>query len=230
MNVADFALRVTHSIGIDAATANSATSEEWTLFLSLLNEAYVQFLRKTKVYKQTAQLAVTADIGDYSIDTDVLAFEDLTYSPNGGTDRSVQAIDSAEIRDMRLVADSGTGDPQYFAFEGQLIMLYPTPRSSSDTMHMVYVPRPAALSTTAHSPSTIPAEYHPVLESYVKWKLSEISNDKASGNGAAFMQQWQEGIIDCRVSEMRKAGMRIGAVNIGRRNWRSRTSPGIDVG
>jgi len=234
LNVAEFALRVTHAIGIDAATANSATSQEYTLFLSWLNEAVVQFLRKTKVFKRTASLSVVANSGDYSLDTDILAFEDVTYAPEGGTSRSLQQIDTAEIRDMRLVPVT-SADPMYYAYEGQTILLYPSPRSSSDTLHILYVPRPAALSATADAPSVtanggIPAEYHPVLESYVKWKAAEHANDKASGNGQTFMQQWQEGIIDTRVSEMRKAGMRIGSVNIGHRSWRTYAGPGVDVG
>ena len=231
MNVAEFALRVTHAIGIDAATANSATSQEYTLFLSWLNEGIIQFLRKTKVYKQTAVLSVTAGTADYSVDSNVLAMEDLYFSPSGGQARMLKQIDSSEIRDMRIMVTSTADAPQWFAYEGNLIMLYPAPQSSSDRLHLVYVPRPAALSTTADSPSTIPAEYHPVIEAYVKWKAGEHANDKASGNGQAFKQEFEAGCVDTRVSEIRKAGMRIGSVNIGRgRNWQSLASPGVDVG
>jgi hypothetical protein len=87
VNVADFALRVTHAIGIDAATAGSATSQEYALFLSWLNEGVVQFLRKSKVYKQTAALGVTAGTYDYTVDGDALAFEDAYYTPSGGQSR-----------------------------------------------------------------------------------------------------------------------------------------------
>jgi hypothetical protein len=235
LNVADFALRVTHAIGIDAATANSASSQEYTLFLSWLNEAVVQFLRKTKVFKRTAALAVTASQGDYNMDTDVLAFEDVTFAPSGGTSRSLTQIDTWQIRDMRLVAVTTT-DPEYYAYEGQTLMLYPSPRSSSDQLHILYVPRPAALAATGDAPSVtanggIPAEYHPVLESYVKWKAAQHANDKASGNGAMFQQEFEQGCVEARVAEQRKAGMRIGAVNIGRgRSAWTYASPGVDLG
>lgn len=235
MNVAEFALRVTHAIGIDAATANSATSQEYTLFLSWLNEGVVDFLRKTKLYKQTAILSVTAGQSDYSVDSAVLAFEDLYYAPNGGTSRMLEQVDSSRLRELRIMADTTDSDPRYYAYEGNLIMMYPAPLSSSDRLHMVYVPRPTAMSTTAHDPSAtgyggIPSEYHPVLESYVKWKAAEHANDKASGNGAAFAQQYTNGVVDARVSEQRKAGMLIGRVNMGRANWRSYARPGVDVG
>lgn len=236
MNVAEFALRVTHAIGIDAATANSATSQEYTLFLSWLNEGVVQFLRKTKVFKRTASLALTVDVGDYSLDSDILAFEDVTYTPSGGTARSLTQIDTWQIRDMRLPTATLASDPAYYAYEAQTIMLYPTPRSSSDTLHILYVPRPTALAATADAPSAtanggIPSEYHWVVEAYVKWKAGEHANDKSSGNGQAWKQEWESGVVDTRVSELRKAGMRIGSVNIGRgRDWRNFSGPGVDLG
>lgn len=236
MNVADFALRVTHAIGIDAATANSASSQEYTLFLSWLNEAVVQFLRKTKVFKRTASLDLTADVGDYTLDADILAFEDVTYEPSGGYHRSLTQIDSWQIRDMRLPTATIASDPQWFAYEGQTLLLYPTPRSSSDNLHILYVPRPAALAATADTPSAtanggIPAEYHPVLESYVKWKAGQHANDKASGNGEMFKAEWEQGVVETRVAEQRKAGMRFGSVNIGRgRNIISLVPPGVDIG
>jgi len=235
LNVATFALRVTHAIGIDAATANSATSQEYTLFLSWLNEGVVQFLRKTKLYKRTASMALTVDEGDYAIDSDILAFEDVTYTPESGQARSLTQIDSWQIRDMRLLAAVST-DPLYYSYEGQTIMLYPTPLSSSDTLHILYVPRPTALAATADNPSGgsfggIPEEYHSVIEAYVKWKAGEHANDKASQNGQMFKAEYEAGVVEARVAEQRKAGMRMGSVNIGRgSNWRSLAGPGVDLG
>jgi len=229
LNVATFALRVTHAIGIDAATANSATSQEYALFLSWLNEGVVNFLRKTKIYKQTAALAVTADKADYTFPTSVLAFEDVSYSPSGGQARSLTQIDSWQVRDMRHI-ETAT-DPLYYSYEGQVVMLYPTPRSSSDTLHILYVPRPTALAATADSPSTIPEEYHSVVEAYVKWKAGEHANDKSSGNGQAFKQEYESGLVEARVAEFRKAGMRVGSANIGRgSNNAALAGPGIDLG
>lgn len=236
MNVAEFALRVTHAIGIDAATANSATSQEYTLFLSWLNEGVVEFLRKTKIFKRTASLTLTSGTADYAMDTDILAFEDATYTPDGGTQRSLIQIDTWEIRDMRIRNTVLSVAPEYYAFEGQVIMLYPTPQSSSDTLHLVYVPRPTALAATADAPSAtanggVPAEYHHVIEAYVKWKAGQHANDKASQNGEAFHQEFEQGVVDARVSEFRKAGMRIGSANIGRsRGWRGYAGPGVDIG
>ncbi len=235
MTVAEFALRVTGAIGIDAATANSATSQEYALFLSWLNEAAVEFLRETKVFKRTASLAVVAESADYSIDSAILSFEDATYTPSGGTQRLLRQVDTAIIREMRLGTTTLASDPEWYAYEGQTIMLYPTPRSSSDALHIVYVPRPTAMTATTDAPSVtanggIPEEYHPVLESYVKWKAAEHANDKASGNGQGFKQQWDEGVAKTKITEIRKAGMLIGSVNLGRRNWRSFAGPGVDVG
>lgn len=236
MNVAEFANRVTGAIGIDAATANSATSNEYTLFLSWLNEAVEQFLLKTKMFKQTASLGVTADVGDYTIDSSILAFEDGYYTPNGGQARMLDVIDSYDIRRMRIATTSTDSDPRYLAYEGQQIFLYPTPRSTSDTLHLIYVPQPAStLAATADTPATtayggIPVQYHHVLESYVKWKAAEYTNDKASQGGSKFMQEFDQGCIQARVTEQRRAGMRWGRASIGKRDWRWYAGPGVDVG
>lgn len=236
MNVAQFANRVTGAIGIDAATANSATSNEYTLFLSWLNEAVEQFLLETKCLKVTASLAVTAEQGDYTMDSSVLAFEDAYYQPASGTALMLEQCDSAEIRRMRLIPTGVSATTQFYAFEGVTLMLYPAPLSSSDTLHIVYTPYPSSsLAATSDSPSTtalggVPAEHHHVLESYVKWKAAEYANDAASQNGLLFKQMWEQGVLKSKISLSRKAGMRTGRAVVGRGNWRALSSPGIDVG
>lgn len=236
MNVAEFALRVTGAIGIDAATANSATSSEYALFLSWLNESRVQFLRRTKIFKITAALSVTAGVGDYTIDSEILAFEDAIYDPASGTGRALRLVDSLDISEARQISESGT-DPYCIAYEGQQIFLYPAPQSSSDQLHIKYVPRPAsALAATADTPATtayggIPEEYHHVLEAYVKWKAAEHTNDKASGNGREFQEQWEQGLVEAKIAESRKAGLTRGSVRIGRgADWRLAAGPGVDLG
>jgi hypothetical protein len=131
---------------------------------------------------------------------------------------------------MRIRTDAVDSDPRYYAYEGNLLMIYPTPQSSDDEIHIVYVPRPTAMTATTDSPSTVPEEYHPVIEAYVKWKAGEHANDKSSGNGQGFKLQYEEGVIDARVSQARRAGMRIGRVSFGQPSWRSYASPGVDVG
>lgn len=231
LNVAEFALRVTGAIGIDAATANSATSTEYALFLSWLNEGVVEFMRKTKIYKQTASLAVTANKGDYAIPSSILAFEDVTYTPASGQEGRLEQVDSDVIRENRIFLTDSSSDPKYFAYEGQQILLYPKPRSSSDTIHILYVPRPSALATTADTPSTIPAEYHWVVEEYVKYRAAQHANDAASQNGQSFKQAFEEGVVNAKMAEQRKAGMVTGGVRIGRGpNWRQFAAPGVDQG
>lgn len=236
MNVAEFANRVTGAIGIDAATANSASSNEYTLFLSWLNEGVEQFLLKTKIFKQYASLGVTADVSVYTIDSSILAFEDAYLTPTGGTARMLDVIDTYDIRRMTIATTNTDSDPRYIAYEGQQIWLYPAPRSTSDTLSIIYVPQPAsALAATADTPATtayggIPVQYHHVLESYVKWKAAEYTNDKASQGGSKFMQEFDQGCIQARVAEQRRAGMRWGRASIGRRDWRWYAGPGVDVG
>lgn len=236
MTVAEFALRVTHAIGIDAATANSATSQEYTLFLGWLNESVVQFLRLTKVFKTITSISLTAAQENISVASTILALEDVVYNPASGQSRSLEQVDSSQIFEMRAgVSPAPTTGPSWYAYEGQQILLYPPAVSASDVLDILAVPRPTAMTATTATPSAtanggVPDEYHPVLESYVKWKAAEHSNDKSSGNGQAFKQEWDAGIVAARSTEMRKGGVLIGSVNLGRRDWRRYASPGVDVG
>ena len=144
-------------------------------------------------------------------------------------------MDSGWIRHARL--GQANGDPTHIAYEGQQVLLYPTPQSSDDELHILYVPRPtSALVGTTDSPATtayggIPEEYHPALESYVKWKGSQHSNDQATGNGQSFQQEWETAIMEAIVSESRRAGLKRGGVQIGRGpDWRRLAGPGVDLG
>lgn len=236
MNVAEFALRVTGAVGIDAATASSGSSQEYTLFLSWLNEAVLQFLTLTKCTKRTATLSVTAGSADYALDTDILAFEDAYYNPNDGTSRMLRQMDSSDIRQARL-NEASSVDPQFYAYEGQVIMLYPSPISSTDTLHIVYVARPSsALAATGDAPSAtayggVPVEYHTVLESYVKWKAAEHANDAATKNGQAWREEWESGVQRAKINESRKGGLKIGQARVGyQRDWRNYAAPGVDLG
>jgi hypothetical protein len=103
---------------------------------------------------------------------------------------------------------------------------------------MIYVPKPSALmSSGSHSPSDatrgeIPEEFHPVLESYAKFKAAQYSNDAPSQNGQMFKQEWEQGVVESKMILARKAGMKVSRANIGgSRNaaWRY-APPGVDRG
>jgi len=229
MNLTTFRLRIQSTTGLASA---SPGHYEQTLVDGWVNEGITQFLMRTKAVKKTASLALTAGQGDYTIDPNVIAFEDA-YIGNS----MLKNVDTQDIRRWRLNPSySPAGSVGCFAYEGQTIMLYPTP-VAADVLHMVYVPEPLApLVGGNDDPSGagfgfIPNEYHPTIEAYAKWKAGEYANDQPSQNGQVWKQEWEAGVVSTRSLETRKAGVNVRRATPG---WRSKAgvgiAPGVDQG
>lgn len=234
MNLATFRSRVSGAIGL----SNTDGSLEQSLIDGWVNEAVEQFLVLTKMHQRTAALAVTADQGDYELDTHILSFKNAWIEPaDGSTDIVLEQVDASTIHEARRYQAAAPTNARWFALEGaNQLLLYPSPGSSSDLLHITYVPRPTALSATADAPSAtanggIPSEYHPTLELYVKWKAAEYADDRSSQAGMTYRQQWLEGVAFAKGQMLRKGGVRIGRARFGRagrRRWP--VTPGTDTG
>lgn len=233
MNLATFRSRISGAIGVD----NTAGSDEQLLVDGWVNEAVVQFLVRTKSHFRTAALALTASQGDYELDTDILALRAAWIAPAGGAQQiPLRQVSPEEVIDFRRYQNS-VPDPsvRVFAQAGaNFLMLYPTPGSNSDVLHVQYVPRPAALSTSADSPSAtangnIQEEFHPVLENYAKWKAAEYANNGPSQLGQMWKAEFEAGLVQARIAHTRKSGMNTQRVRIGAPS-RWPTSPGVDTG
>lgn len=180
-----------------------------------VNEAIIQFLLSTKYYILKASLGVTAGSGDYLLDTDILAFTDVWIEPaSGGQSGMLEPLDSAALMAKRLLSDPSGLPPMYYAMQGgNTLLLYPTPQSSSDLLHILYVPRPSSvLSATSDSPSAtamggIPDEYHHLLESYAKWKACEAEEHKPSEYGLQHQAAWERGLLMVRRDMNKKSGV-----------------------
>ena len=192
----------------ESASSDLALIDGWA------NEAVVQFLKETKIDVRKAALSMTAGSADYTLDTDILAFDSLWIEPaSGGQSTLLKQASTAEITQMRLFESSPDVSPVFYALKGaHLLMLHPAPSSSSDELHMLYVARPVnSMSATGHTPSdegygNIPEEFHPVLESYVKWKACEAEEHKPSDNGLKFQSEWEIGLAKTRAGIAMKNG------------------------
>lgn len=230
MNLATLRTRVASATGL----TNSGT--EQSLIDSWLNEAILQFLADTKMVKKTTAISATSGVGDYTLDYNVLSFEDVWYAPASGAQQVLmEPVDSRDIRQMRLYSTATPNAPYYYAFEGtNMFMIYPNAASSSDIIHMIYVATAnSALSATADDPSQanygwIPSEFHPILEAYAKWKAAEY-NDNLWGQQWA--QEYQEGITRAKSLTSRKSGTMLPVATWGRKSKRRYpTTPGTDTG
>lgn len=231
MTLNEFRLRVARVVGM-----STSDSDDTDLIDSWVNEGIVEFLKDTKVNQITAALSVTAASGDYTLDSDILSMSDLWYSPAGGEQNVVlEPVSSLDIQRMRLAQGAADISPRYYALQGaNTILLYPLPGSSSDELHITYVPRPAALSSTADAPSdsskgSIPAEYHDVIEAYAKWKAAEAEEHKPSNFGLSFQAEYAKGVAKARADMNRKAGVFKARKIGGRRSRRFPVTPGTDL-
>lgn len=231
MNLATLRSRVSNATGL----TNSGT--EQSLIDSWLNEAVEQFLVETKITKQSAVMSLTASQGDYTLDSKILSFEDIYFEPaDGSQSYLLEPLDSADIRRMRLSQAAVSQASQYYALEGQnLLMLYPSPTSNSDRLHLIYTARAAsAMAATGDDPSStglgrIPVEWHPALEAYAKWKAAEYNDGPRA---QAWQQEWMMWTGKAKVLTAKKGGTRLPTAKWGRSGRRGRwpRTPGTDIG
>jgi hypothetical protein len=230
VNLQTFRSRVAFAVG-----ATTADSTELTLIDGWINEGVVQFLKDTKVWQKTAVLGVTAGSGDYTLDTDILALTDLWFEPADGVqDVILEPVDSREILRMRRQESAADVGPRYYALQGaHLLMFHPSPQSSSDLLHLIYTPRPSALSATGDAPSTeskgnIPEEFHPTIEAYAKWKAGQAFEHRPSEYGLNWQAEYERGVAMVRSNLNRKAGVFKAPKRAGRRRLYPVT-PGTDI-
>ena len=230
MNLATFRTRCQRAIGLTNST------EDLALIDGFVNEGIVKFLSHTKMYTRKAALSVTADQADYELDTDIIALDVCWYDPTSSSQsRLLEITNPTRLTEMQLLTTVTVADVRYIAINGaNMVSLFPTPQSSSDVLHIRYVPRPAALSATADSPAAtanggIPEEFHDTLEAYAKWKLGETEEHAPSQMGQVFKGQWDVGLRDAMALMNRKAGVRKADIIPGRRP-RSFATPGMDDG
>jgi hypothetical protein len=209
MTLGELRTRIARTVGLSTSDAGDlALIDGW------VNEAVLAFLRDTKVNVVTAALATTEGVEDYTLDDDILSFQDVWYEPSsGGQQTMLEPVSARDIQGMRLLGSGDGLTPRYYALQGaHLLKLYPTPGSSSDLVHITYTPRPGLISDSAHQPSdesrgNIPPEYHSIVEAYAKWKAASAEEHRPSEYGLTFQAEWERGIGQVRADINRKAGV-----------------------
>lgn len=235
MNLGTLRTRVGAALGV--AGGGSVAGTERTLIDGYVNEGVEQILLRVKPVKKTATVGLTANVGDYTLDPIMLSFEDVYIIPaaNPGYVPMLIPVDSFDIRSMRNTAATVAAPAAYYAFEGNVIMLYPTP-ATGDVLHIIYTPRPTAMTDAAHDPSQspygeIPSEFHHIIEAYAKWKMADYADDASSQVGQTYRGEYEQGLQSMKATLLKKGGVRIGYARVGRRDRFSRyASPGVDVG
>jgi hypothetical protein len=131
-----------------------------------INEAYFQANGDLRLYRKDVDVALTEDVGDYSIRDDFL-IEDLVllrrvrYASVQGDAGRVRTVDPAFIDRLRETTDVGTGTTLLVAFDGvDTFMVWPAIAAS---LTIRYVARPDELVSDDSVPWIVPQEHHDVL-------------------------------------------------------------------
>jgi hypothetical protein len=110
-----------------------------------VNEGATDFMLRTGIKVQEGNPTLTADEGDYTLDTDILDIMDV-YATSGSQDYRMERISVPELLEMRRGASAMVGPARYYATAGaNLLMVYPTP-TGADELTVYFVPRPVTLS------------------------------------------------------------------------------------
>lgn len=203
------------SLNTTSSGAEEVLLDRW------LNEAVVDVLLQTRCKVDCGDLTTTADEWKYTTPTAILALLDITYqSASSSTTSALERVTPAEILRLRQQGDT-TSTPTHYALAGNdLLMFYPTP-GSADTVEILYVPRPTALSATANDPSAdtyggIPSEYHKAIEYYALWQAGDYDDDNTSNWGLGYRQTYMELIAQFKKAIRKKGGRSLGRARVGR--------------
>lgn len=240
---------VAAEIGLNVNTSD-LTQGDGPFLVSKANEAVLDMLLRTHVYVTGPfTITLTSGVGDYTLDSSILAIEDM-YLVSSGANFRIRRLSSTDLLNLRLFSVT-TSPIQMYAVQGaSLLQVYPAPLLA-DTLQCYYVPRPTAMTAAGptNDPSTttyggIPPEYHPGLELYMMWKAATAFDDGSSSNGEAYRrlylgdptappgseQKW--GFIGTMKRDLRgKGGKHLAGIVIPPRNRRIYVpNPGVDVG
>lgn len=236
---------VAGALGLDF-DSTSPSSGDGPRLLGWANDAVVDMLRRTHCYISSATIALTANQGDYSLDTGILAIDDV-YLVSGGSNFRVRRLSTTDLINLRLFQVT-TAPIQMYALNGaNMLMVYPTPQQA-DSLTIYYVPRPTALANPTDDPSTtslggIPSEFHFGIELYMMWRAGSAFDDESSSSGETYRREYEgdpgapfgprrDGFIGMMKKDIRKkGGKHLAGVIIPPRNRRIYVpQPGVDVG
>ena len=218
--LADLRTRVTSKLGLD----NTASGAEQLLVDSWLNEGVVEILLRTQCTVETGEMTTTAGVWDYQLSTNILAIRDL-WREDGSATNPVIRVSEQEILDRHRGSSSGDSVHLRYATAGSnLLLVWPTP-SSAYVIDLLYVPRPTAMSSGAHDPSSltygrIPAEFHKAIEYYALWQGAEYDENQGAQGGERYRALFEDYLATrIRPAMKRKGGSELPQVR--RRSWRS---------
>lgn len=160
-----------------------------------LNEGILDILRRTRCYQTFGTEALVAGTWQYTMDTTALTMIKV-YTTSGSSSSQMEQVTPAELIDLQTSSTLQSSPVSRYAIAGaSTLLVYPTP-ASADTLNLLYVPRPTAMSAAGNDPSTatyggIPAEWHYGIELYALWKMADSTDDASSAQGERYRTMYE---------------------------------------
>lgn len=220
MTLGTLRTHVGEKFGMDYANAGT----EQTLLTDWANEGVLQYLADTGLHAVTSTIAVTAGVGDYALpfQTGSIIIHQMWATDVSSLNAPLEPISPNEMIVLRRSVGSDT--VRYYAIQGDLLMLYPTPTANGN-IQMIHTPIPTALANAGDDLATlslggIPARFQIAVEYWMSWRAGSHTKDSGSGNGQMYLQLYEQQVGKDRGRQRRASGKRLAPAKVGPPSWR----------
>jgi hypothetical protein len=210
----EFRISISAKLGLENSVAGDQPFMD-----AKINAGVADVLVRSRVKVAVGTMAVTANVADFTLPTNILAIEDC-YLTSGGSQYSLARVSPIEILDMRRNSVAGSPSTRYAVNGSQLLMLYPTPTDPADVITVYYVPRPAVLTLGTDTPSDIPSEFHDAVEYFALAQAADLSDDAGSQDGARYTASYENRLRMLKRAALQKGGRRLSPAVVGHRRRR----------
>jgi hypothetical protein len=192
-----------NSVALKTGLDTTSGSEEELLMEAWASDGVVEVLLKTHCFVRPANVTLQSGVWMYDMDTSILAITDLQLASSGSGDYERLSMD--ELRDLNRAGSTYKAFANHFGF----FLINPVP-TSSDTMSVLYVPKPSRMTSNSNDPSdpqygAIPTQYHRAIEYYMLWQASEYDEKRLPEIPKDYRQQFED---ECAL--VRKRGTNMG--------------------
>jgi hypothetical protein len=146
MTLADLRRHVSAHASLD----NTLASDEQLLMDDWANEGVQQVLLDLGIHVVTSTFAVTSGVGDYAWPFSTTIMLHRIWALDNSLPVTLEPISPEEILVLRRSA--GSAPVRYYAFEGDLFMIYPTP-TANGLLQISYTPMPTILRASPRGAS-----------------------------------------------------------------------------
>lgn len=200
----------------DAVTFKTKFSQSVAAELAMIDqwiyEGYLDVVARTACKVSHGEMDTTVDEWRYELP--VAALDILEIWIQGEDDETIDfaRVEPRDIIRLRKGLTVDLGSPsRCFAIDGSnFFLVWPTP-SAVETLEVLYVPRPAEMSSGTDVPSFIPEEHHKAIEYYCLWQAADADDAASSQKGEYYRSLYEGrdgrgGLLD----RIRRAGQRRG--------------------